>query len=127
MRNLNGCFLWAGPAAAQRDAAERAVHLEKIAVYVNRMPPGPARVIVFGKILAPSPCYAAAVEHLPDDPIDPDLYRLRILLKPLPADCKETSAVKDFDFRQPDYMKEQRRWQVETDFGKVEGALTSAY
>ena len=76
-------FLSAGPAAAQREAAEKAAHLEKVVVYVNRMPPGPARVIVFGKILAPGPCYAASVEHLPDDPSDPDLYRLRIVLKRL--------------------------------------------
>ena len=116
-----------GPAAAQRDAADETAHLEKIVVYVNRMPPGPGRVNVRGKILAPGPCYEASVEHLPDDPGDPDLYRLRILLKRLPADCKEIGAVKAFDCQEAKYTKDQKHWRVETDFGKVEGLLASVY
>jgi hypothetical protein len=86
--------------------------LEKVKAWVDTMPPRPGRLVVIGRVVAPTPCHEAKAVLDAIEKSNPPVYVVKVTVHPLPGRCLQVLHAIDFRFVLENYADDARQVRV---------------
>lgn len=104
----------AGTAAFSQNVGT--IQADKLAVWVNKMPPGPSSIHATGTITAPTPCHQTMTSYEGDSKSEPPIYRVKVTIVAQPGViCIQKISDVDFRYDQPNYVGNHAEMEVFSD------------
>jgi hypothetical protein len=92
------------------------IQADKLAAWVNKMPPGPFSIYVIGTITAPTPCHQAITSYQGDSKSEPPIYRVKVTIVEQPGViCIQKISDIDFRYDQPNYVGNHQEMEIFSD------------